>query len=117
MAKIYLEELSAFIDRLALKHQPTTKIECKHFFSGAALYVNNRICLTLTPVGLAVKLPEKTKNSLFKNKEAVPLQYFSQSPIKKDYALFTEGTSSNKSLHSSIKESIEYIIALSLLDK
>jgi len=34
-------------------------LKCKHFFSGAVVYVNGKICITLTPAGFAVKLPEK----------------------------------------------------------
>lgn len=112
MAKKYLDQLSTFIDKLEINTRTNLKLECKHFFSGAALYVNNRICLTLTPVGLAIKLPEKTKNELLQNKKAVPLKYFPNSPVKKKYVLFPKGITDNKFLHSYVNESIEYVITL-----
>ncbi|MEE8388612.1 MAG: hypothetical protein V3R65_08555, partial [Acidiferrobacterales bacterium] len=85
----------------------------KHFFSGAALYAEERICISLTPVGLAIKLPEKTKEKLLKNNKAVPLRYFPRSPIKKDYVLFPGGVATGgKILHKYVKESIEYVLTL-----
>lgn len=112
MAKKYLDQLSSFIDKLEINTRTSLKLECKHFFSGAALYADERICLTLTPVGLALKLSEEVKNSLIKKNKAVPLKYFPKSPVKKDYALFPEGISNSKFLHSHIKECIEYVITL-----
>ena len=109
MAKLYLETLLNFINQLTFKPPTTATLECKHFFSGAALYVNNSICLTLTPEGLALKLPETQKNYLLKNKVAIPLQYFPKSPVKKDYALFPQGISNDAALLSYINGSITYI--------
>ena len=30
----------------------------KHFFNGAAVYFKGNICITLSPTGFAIKLPE-----------------------------------------------------------
>ena len=113
MAKEYLEKLSAFIERATAGRNNNVNLECKHFFSGAALYAEKRICISLTPVGLALKLPEETKNRLLKNKTAVPLRYFPKGPIKKDYVLFANGIENGgKALHKYVKESVEYALAL-----
>jgi len=85
MAKKYLEHLSAIVHRLAPRTLRGTKLECKHFFSGAALYVDGRICASLTPVGFAVKLPEGLRAELLRTRRARPLRYFVGGPIKKEY--------------------------------
>ena len=113
MAKEYLEKLSIFVEKASSELPGNIKLECKHFFSGAALYANERICISLTPVGLAMKLPEKTKNRLLKSNKAIPLCYFPKAPIKKEYALFPDGVrKGGKTLQKYARESIEYVIAL-----
>jgi len=111
MAKEYLEKLSAFIEKATSDYSENVHLDCKHFFSGAALYAEERICISLTPVGLAMKLPEETKERLLKNKKAVPLRYFPKGPIKKGYVLFPGGVAKGgKVLQKYVKDSIEYVL-------
>lgn len=113
MAREYLEKLSAFIEKATSCYSANINLECKHFFGGAALYAEERICISLTPVGLAIKLPEETKDKLLKNRKAVPLRYFPKGPIKEDYVLFPDGiVKDGKTLHRYVKESIEYVLTL-----
>ncbi len=91
MAKEYVDKLSAFIEKVTSDYSENINLECKHFFSGAALYADDRICISLTPVGLAMKLPEDTKERLLKNKKVVPLRYFPNGPIKKSMFCFHVG--------------------------
>ncbi|MCZ6640839.1 MAG: TfoX/Sxy family protein [Gammaproteobacteria bacterium] len=87
MAHPFLENLQI----LASEHlQGRPDIECKHFFSGAALYANGSICISLTPVGLAFKLPGDRSAELIETGVASPLRYFAKSPIKQGYALFSD---------------------------
>ncbi len=86
MAKEYLERLETMLEPAARKLGPGVKLEIKHFFSGAAAYASGRICITLTPVGLAMKLPENSRVRLLKT-GAKPLRYFPKAPIKKDYVV------------------------------
>ena len=65
-------------------------IECRHFFSGAAAYANGRIFMTLTSVGVALKLPQESQAELTR-RGAKPLRYFPHGPIKKDYVIVPEG--------------------------
>ena len=88
MAKEYFEKLSILINELNINNEVVQKIEVKHFFSGAALYANKSICVSWSPVGLAFKLPENKISTLLKNGKAIPLRYFPNGNIKKDYALF-----------------------------
>ncbi len=82
MAEPYLTDLRDLIDRQALPD----KIICKHFFSGAAAYAGERIFMSLTPAGLALKLSPDHLEEAFAN-GAMPLKYFPKAPVKKDYAL------------------------------
>ena len=46
--------MSVFVREAAPDISGDISLECKHFFSGAALYAEERICLSLTPAGVAV---------------------------------------------------------------
>ncbi len=63
-------------------------LEVRHFFSGAALYRDGTIVGSLTPVGLAFKVPDELRDSLIASEKAIPLRYFPNSPVKRDYVLF-----------------------------
>ncbi len=111
MASKYLVEISTFISEILPDCTDDVDLECKHFFSGAALYADGRICVTLTPVGLAIKLPQETRTQLLAAKKAIPLRYFPNAPIKKDYVLFSDGLDCDIDLISSyIIQSIEYVL-------
>ena len=88
MAKKYQEKLAALILRLNIENEVDCRIEVKHLFTGAALYVNKVICASWSPVGLAFKLPEKEVARLISIGKAKPLKYFAKGHVKKDYALF-----------------------------
>ena len=82
------EPYRKILDKMRQIHSPQANVACKHFFSGAALYVEGSICASLTPVGLAFKLPEEVCARLIESGVASDLRYFPNSPIKKGYALF-----------------------------
>ena len=110
MAKEYFEKLSELVKRTKFRKLKNAKFEIKHFFSGAAVYVNSSICITLTPVGLAIKLPEQLRNKLIKQKNAKPLRYFPKGPIKKDYVVLPESMLTDiKNLGLYLRISIEYV--------
>lgn len=77
--------------------------EYKHFFSGAALFANGKICMTLTPVGFALKLPEQLRESLIKE-GAKKLRYFPRAPIKKDYVVLPKSLMNDQSTFNNIIE-------------
>lgn len=88
MAKEYMEKLAGLVLRLNIRKEIDSRIEVKHLFTGAALYVNKVICASWSPVGLAFKLPEKEVASLIKSEKAKPLKYFPKGHVKRGYALF-----------------------------
>ena len=85
MAHPYLTEMEALVAR---ELSGTSGLVCKHFFGGAGLYANNSICASLTPAGIAFKLPEHRCSALIASGKASPLRYFDRSPVKKGYILF-----------------------------
>jgi len=108
MAKPYLENLQELVDQLRPQIDPFNDVECKHFFSGAAAYFNGRIFMSLSPVGLALKLPVGDIKLLF-GQGAKPLRYFAKSPIKKDYAVLpAQIVDDRKLLCSWVLQSIKF---------
>ena len=63
-------------------------IECRYFFSGAAAYRDGSIVASLTPVGLAFKVPDDVRDALMHSGRGIPLRYFPKAPIKRGYVLF-----------------------------
>ena len=113
MAREYVEQLTALIEQATSGRFENVTLECKHFFSGAALYANGRICISLTPVGFAIKLPEESRNVLLKQKGTKPLRYFPKGPIKKDYVVLTKAMfTDTKTLRRWMIVSIEHVLSL-----
>ncbi len=98
MAKIYLEKLTQLISDLKLEDELVNQLEIKHFFSGAALYVNKVICVSWSPMGLAFKLPEHEAADLIASGKAKPLKYFEKGHVKKGYAVFENPALAKKEL-------------------
>jgi TfoX/Sxy family transcriptional regulator of competence genes len=90
MVESYRQTLHALLTRLASTQAPGTAIACKHFFGGAAGYADGRIFISLTPAGLALKLPEEARLRLIEE-GAKPLRYFADGPIKKNYVVVPDG--------------------------
>jgi len=88
MAKEYLEKLSNIVKELKLEEEVSLPMEVKHFFSGAALYINSTIAASWSPAGLAFKFPGYEAETLISKGEAKPLKYFAKGHVKKGYALF-----------------------------
>jgi len=61
MAQPYLEQLKGLV---RIVNRPGTDLVCKHFFSGAALYANGKMCASLSPAGLGFKLGQRRSNDL-----------------------------------------------------
>ena len=107
MAEPYLKELKSIVERAFISRKELADTSCKHFFSGAAAYVNGRIFMTLTGGGLALKLSEDDLNTLF-DQGAKPLQHFPRAPIKKDYALLPMQFFDEDILNHWISRSLEF---------
>lgn len=113
MAKEYLKRLTALLREATSGRFKNIELEYKHFFSGAALYVNGNLCISLTPVGLAIKLPEESRTGLLKQKGTKPLRYFPEGPIKNDYIILSKTIVNDaKVLRHWVKVGIEHVVSL-----
>jgi hypothetical protein len=113
VAQEYLKQLSTLIGRLTSGSLKGVELECKHFFSGAAVYANGRICMSWTPVGFAIKLPETSRCTLVNQHGARHLRYFPKGPIKKDYVILPKSMLKEiRTLGRLAKASVEYALSL-----
>ena len=111
MTKEYLDKLSDLINKIYPTKPKNVELIIKHFFNGAAVYANGKICITLTPVGFAIKLPIEYRNKLLKEKDVKALRYFPKAPIKKEYVVLPESILSDLiKLKYLVKTSINYVI-------
>ena len=110
MTEKYLSELKSLFQKAELAGIDNIKLGFEHFFSGAAVYANGKICATLSPVGFALKLSKPDIDSLLESKENKRLRYFPNSPIKKDYVVISDNILNNAELLSSwIRICIEFV--------
>ena len=111
MAQEYLDRLNTLVERLSSGGLDGVRLECRHFFSGAAVYARGRICMSWTPVGFALKVPEASRHVLVKQ-GATYLRYFPKAPIKKDYVVLPESMmNETKTLRHWAKVSVEYVLS------
>lgn len=104
MAQPYLTALEELV---SIELAGIPDLVCKHFFSGAALYVNGTICASLIPAGIAFKLPEERCSELIGSGKGSRLRYFAKSPVKRGYVLFTNPSSlGNAAIAGYLKESL-----------
>ncbi len=109
VAEPYLERLITIVREARPAKRPGVRLECKHFFSGAALYANGTICASLTPVGLAVKLSEQSRAAVLRERRGKPLRYFKSGPIKKQYVVLSRATTADRAgVRAFLRESIRY---------
>ena len=109
MAKPYRDMLETLIAELGVLPPEPNTLESRHFFSGAALYVNGNIIATWTPVGFGLKLPPHVRASLIAKGEGSDLRYFEKGPVKKEYVLLSaELAADRKQLKRLILQSIDF---------
>lgn len=95
MAEPYLTDIQSIIDSLRKGVCDFDSVRCKHFFSGAAAYYNDKIFMSLSPVGLGLKLSPADCEHLFEQ-GATLLKYFPAAPVKKGYVVLPPQLSSDQ---------------------
>lgn len=112
MTKQQLESLRILLGPVAAELPTEVTLEFRHFFSGVAAYANRRICITLTTVGLAMKVPEELRAELIRA-GAAPLRYFPEGPVKKQYVVLPRSASEDDArLRYLARQSIDYVLTL-----
>ena len=111
MAEPYLTRLSQIVDKLAQLHTGGKTLESRHFFSGAVLYANGKICASLSPAGFAVKLPPNIRKSLIEQGMGTEFRFFANGPVKREYVVLSESTIANEeSMRELIALSVDYVL-------
>jgi len=111
MAKPYLEHLSRIVERLEPIPLENVMLETKHFFSGAALYANGKICASLSPGGFAVKLPEEVRQNLIHEGNAEEFRFFESGPIKREYVVLVDAiVQDDEALRKLIEIGARYVV-------
>ena len=111
MAEPYLELLTQKITNLGLLTSGQVALECRHFFSGAALYANGKLCASLTPAGFGLKLPAEIRDRMIDAGEGRELRYFENAPVKRDYiALSPALVEDSQKMRSLLAQSFEYVL-------
>ena len=95
MAEPYLRKLRVLVDELDLSEEAHADLESRHFFGGAALYANGNIRVSLTPAGLALKLPKARREAMIRDEAGRPLRYFDGGRIKKEYVVLAQPLASD----------------------
>ena len=112
MAREFVERLAALLAPTLAALPSGVTVEIRHFFSGAAAYADDRICITLTPAGLALKLAEDGRARLLAE-GAEPLRYFPKAPIKKQYVVLPDGLAEDpEQLRFWARQSIDHVLTL-----
>ncbi len=113
MAEPYLARLSHIIEQLGPITPENVTLEPRHFFSGAALFVNGKICASLSPAGFALKLPAKVRKSLLDERKGKEFRFFANGPIKREYILLSESfIQDDKALRELINTSVKYVVII-----
>ena len=87
MTSIYFNILEKLLRKTNPKLFNTYKLEFKNCFGAVTGYVNGQIFVSCGKFGIALRLPPKTINELFKQEKVSHLKYFSKGHIKKEYAV------------------------------
>ncbi len=113
MAEPYLERLSQITARLEPVLTGNLKLETKHFFSGAAVYANGKICASLSPTGFAVKLPTEVRSRLINEGKGQEFRFFPNGPIKREYVALSDSIlQDDEMLREIINMSASYVAGM-----
>ena len=111
MAQPYFERLSKIVAGLGPLPAGSVTLETKHFFSGAAVYANGKICATLSPAGFALKLPPDERKKLIDEDKGTEFRFFAKGPIKREYVAVSESiVQDEETLRALIGMSVSYVV-------
>jgi len=107
MAEPFFSQILKLIEGIEF---PDVTLECKHFFSGAALYADDKIMASFSPAGFAIKLPAGERKKLIQKGKGVGFRFFPDGPIKKEYVLLNESVIQDEEAFQEIfRKSIGYV--------
>ena len=92
----YLNRLKALLKQVRPRLANTQRLAFKNVFGAVGGYVNGRIFISCGTFGIALKLPPKMLEVLFREKGVKRLKYFRNGHVKKEYAVLPKRILNNK---------------------
>ena len=96
MNDAYLDRLTTVLKRARPSLAHTHRLAFKNVFGAVGGYVNGRIFVSCGAFGVALRLPPKTLETIFREKGVRYLKYFRNGHIKKEYAVLPKRMLNNK---------------------
>ena len=111
----YLEKATKLLEQTRFNLATTHCLELKNVFGAVGGYVNGHIFISCGKFGVALKLPRKIIEELFKERRVKRLKYFSKGHIKKEYAVLPERiTKDIRQFRKLVGESVRYVLKISV---
>src|SRR3989338_6187797 len=96
MENKYLNKVATLLKQSYPKLSITHRLEFKNVFGAVGGYVNGKIFISCGKFGLALRLPPRVLDALFKEKGVKHLKYFPKGHIKKEYAVLPRKIMENR---------------------
>ena len=87
MKNTYFEKVTTLLKQARPRLATTYQLTFNNVFGAVAGYVNGHIFVSCGRFGVALRLPSKVLEDLFKDKGVKHLKYFPNGHIKKEYAV------------------------------
>ena len=111
MNHTHFEKLTNLLKLARPKLAATHQLTFKNVFGAVAGYVDGRIFISCGKFGVALKLPPKVLNDLFKEDGVKRLKYFPKGHIKKEYAVIPKRILDDQHQFKKLAdESIQYVL-------
>ena len=105
----YRDKLEGILKQVRQRLASTHDLELKNCFGAVAGYVDGKIFCSCGRFGLALRLPEKTLDELFQEKDVKKLKYFPNGHVKKEYAVLPKRILEDPArLKKQVDQSIRY---------
>ena len=109
----YFNRITKLLEQVSPKLSTKYRLSFKNVFGAFGGYVNGRIFISYGMFGVAVKLPPKILESLFKESGVKHLKYFPKGHVKKEYAVLPKRILGNKhQLKELLRHSIDFVSSL-----
>lgn len=112
MKQTPLQEMQDKISEAAETLMVDMELSFRPMFGGVSGYVKGRVFVSLSNIGLALKLSAEDQNSLLQEPEAKRLQYGPDEPLSKQYIVVPNAIqNNNETLVAWVKRSVEFVLA------
>ena len=111
MKDSYQDRIIVLLNRVRPRLTAVHRLELKNVFGAVGGYINGHIFITHGKFGVALRLPPKTLDELFKERGVKHLKYFPKGHIKKEYAVLPERITENTNqFRKLVDESVQYVL-------